>query len=135
MLVRDDIADLAAAVRELTDGQGVDIVYDGTGKSLFKASVASLRVGGTFATYGYAGGHIPPIKLWEQPHGVRLVTIRGNPEQTIDQWRSRAQQVMRWIDEGTLDVLIDRTYPFEDAASAHRDLESQETVGKLLLIP
>jgi NADPH2:quinone reductase len=42
---------------------------------------------------------------------------------------------MRWIEEGTLDVLIDRTYPLEDAASAHCNLESQETVGKLLLTP
>jgi NADPH2:quinone reductase len=42
---------------------------------------------------------------------------------------------MRGIDEGTLDVLIDRAYPLEDAASAHRDLETEETVGKLLLIP
>ena len=49
--------------------------------------------------------------------------------------RRRALQVMRWIEEGTLDVLIDRTYPLGDATSAHRDLESQETVGKLLLIP
>jgi NADPH2:quinone reductase len=46
-----------------------------------------------------------------------------------------ACQVMQWIGDGTLDVLIDRTYPLEDAAAAHRDLESQETVGKLLLLP
>jgi NADPH2:quinone reductase len=42
---------------------------------------------------------------------------------------------MRWIEDETLDVLVDRTYPLQDAASAHRDLESQQTVGKLLLIP
>ena len=98
-------------------------------------SVSALRVGGIFVTYGYAGGHIPPVSLWEQPHGVHLVPVRGNPEESIDQWRHRARQVMRWIEDGTLDVLIDRTYPLEDAAAAHRDLESQETVGKLLLIP
>jgi NADPH2:quinone reductase len=74
--------------------------------------------------------------LWEQPHGVRFVFIRGDaPEESIDQWRQRASQVMHWIEDGTLDVLIDRTYPLEDAVTAHRDLESQETVGKLLLIP
>jgi NADPH:quinone reductase len=94
-----------------------------------------VRVGGVFVTYGYAGGHIPPLRLWEQPHGVHLLTVRGNPEESIDQWRRRALQVMRWIEEGTLQVLIDRTYALEDAAMAHRDLESQETVGKLLLIP
>jgi NADPH2:quinone reductase len=134
VLVRDEIEDLGAAIRELTDGAGADIVYDGTGKTLFGVSVSVLRVGGTFVTYGYAGGHIPPISLWEQPHGVRLVTVRGAIEQPAE-WRERAQQVMQWIKDGTLDVLIDRTYPLEDAATAHRDLESQETVGKLLLIP
>jgi NADPH:quinone reductase len=130
------IGDLDAAIRELTDGKGVDIAFDGTGKTLFDTSVSALRVGGTFVTYGYAGGPIPPINLWEQPHGVRLVHIHADaPEQSIDQWRQRALQVMHWIEDGTLDVLIDRTYPLEDAVSAHRDLESQETVGKLLLIP
>jgi NADPH2:quinone reductase len=114
----------------------VDIAFDGTGKTLFDTSVRALRVGGTFVTYGYAGGPIPPINLWEQPHGVRFVRIRGDaPEQSIDQWRQRALQVMHWIEDGTLDVLIDRAYPLEDAVTAHRDLESQQTVGKLLLIP
>jgi NADPH2:quinone reductase len=134
VLVRDETEDLGAAIRELTGGVGADIVYDGTGKTLFDVSVSVLRAGGTFVTYGYAGGHIPPISLWEQPHGVRLVTVRGATEQPAE-WRERARQVMQRIEDGTLDVLIDRTYPLEDAATAHHDLESQETVGKLLLIP
>ena len=110
VLVRDETPDLGAAIRELVDGTGVDIAFDGTGNTLFEVSVSALRVGGTFVTYGYAGGHIPPISLWEQPHGVRLVAVRGAPEESIGQWRRRASQVMRWIEEGTLEVLIDRTY-------------------------
>lgn len=136
VLVRDEIEDLDEAIRVVTDGKGVEIAFDGTGKTLFETSVSALRIGGTFVTFGYAGGHISPINLWEQPHGVRFVFIRGDaPEESIDQWRQRASQVMHWIEDGTLDVLIDRTYPLEDAVTAHRDLESQETVGKLLLIP
>ena len=135
VLVRDETEDLGAAIRELAGGNGVDIAFDGTGKTLFEVSVSALRVGGVFVTYGYAGGHIPPLRLWEQPHGVHLLAVRGNPEESINQWHQRALQVMRWIEEGTLQVLIDRTYSLEDAATAHRDLESQETVGKLLLIP
>lgn len=135
VLVRDDTDDLGAAIRRVVEDRGVDIAFDGTGKTLFEVSVCALRVGGVFATYGYAGGHIPPLNLWEQPHGVHLVALRGAPEQSVAEWRHRALQVMRWIEDGTLDVLIDRTYPLEDAASAHRDLESQQTVGKLLLIP
>jgi NADPH2:quinone reductase len=136
VLVRDETEDLGAAIRELAGGNGVDIAFDGTGKTLFGVSVSVLRVGGIFITYGYAGGQIPPISLGDQPHGVHLVHVRPDgPELTAGQWRQRAEQVMGWIKDGTLDVLIDRTYPLEDAASAHRDLESQETVGKLLLIP
>jgi NADPH2:quinone reductase len=136
VLVRDETEDLGAAIRDLVNGNGVDIAFDGTGAALFEASVSVLRTGGTFVTYGSSGGQIPPISLLDQPHGVRLVRIRPDgPEQTHQQWRLRAEQVMAWISDGTLDVLIDRTYPLEDAASAHRDLESQETVGKLLLIP
>ena len=57
------------------------------------------------------------------------------PAESIDQRHQRAVQVLRWIEDKTLDVLVDRTYPLQDAASAHRDLESQQTVGKLLLTP
>jgi NADPH2:quinone reductase len=136
VLVRDEIEDLEAAIQELTDGEGVDIVFDGTGKTLFDASVSVLHFNGVFATYGYAGGHIPPIDLWQQPIGVHLVRyISSVPTESMDQRRRRASQVLQWIEDGTLDVLVDRTYPLKDAASAHRDLESQETVGKLLLIP
>jgi NADPH:quinone reductase len=81
-------------------------------------------------------GTFLPIRLWDQPNGVHLVrSTSAAPGESTGRWRQCASQVLQWIDEGTLDVLVDRTYPLEDAASAHRDLESQETVGKLLLIP
>ena len=136
VLVRDEIGDLGAAIQELTDGEGVDIAFDGTGQTLFDLSVSVLRFNGVFATYGHAGGHIPPIDLRQQPFGVHLVRYGSSvPTESMDKRRRRASQVLRWIEDGTLDVLVDRTYPLKDAASAHRDLESQETVGKLLLIP
>jgi NADPH2:quinone reductase len=95
-----------------------------------------LRYKGVFVHYGRAGGSIPPLDLWDQPDVVHLVHARGDaPNESIDQWRRRESQVMQWIDDGTLDILIDRIYPLEDAATAHRDLESQETLGKLLLLP
>jgi NADPH:quinone reductase len=136
VLVRDEIDDLAAAILELTDGQGADVAFDGTGKTLFDVSVSVLRFNGVFATYGHAGGYIPPIDLRAQPFGVHLVPYMSSvPTESMDHRRQRAVQVLKWIQDGTLDVLIDRTYPLKDAASAHRDLESQDTVGKLLLIP
>jgi NADPH2:quinone reductase len=136
VLVRDQTADLGAAIRDLTGGSGVDVVFDGTGKALFDVSISALHFKGVFVHYGRAGGSIPPLNLWDQPDGVHLVHVRGDAGyESIDQWRRRASQVMQWIDDGTLDILIDRTYPLQDAAAAHRDLESQQTVGKLLLLP
>ena len=58
-----ELADLAAAVRELTGGDGVAAVYDGVGKSTFDASLASLRVRGTLAIFGAASGQVPPFDL------------------------------------------------------------------------
>jgi NADPH2:quinone reductase len=136
VLVRDETDDLGTAIRNLTGGEGVDFVFDGTGKTLFDISIAVLRFRGVFVHYGRAGGRIPPLDLWDQPDGVHLVRVRGDAaNESIDEWRQRALQVIQWIDDGTLDVLIDRTYPMEEAAAAHRDLESQATVGKLLLLP
>ena len=136
VLVREETEDLGAAIRDLTGGDGVDIVFDGTGKTLFEVSMSVLRYKGVFVHYGHAGGAIPPLSLGDQPDGVHLVHCRVDvAHESIGQWRRRASRVMQWIDDGTLDVLIDRTYPLEDAAAAHRDLESQKTVGKLLLLP
>ena len=61
----------------------MDIAFDGTGKTPFDTSVSALRVGGTFVAYGYAGGHLPPIDLWEQPHGVRFVFIRSDGPENL----------------------------------------------------
>jgi NADPH:quinone reductase len=136
VLVRDETDDLGAAIWGLTSGGGVDIVFDGTGKALFDVSISALHFRGVFVHYGRSGGLIPPLNLWDQPDGVHLVHVRGDARHdSIDQWRRRASQVMGWIDDGTLDVLIDRTYPLHDAAAAHRDIESGMTVGKLLLLP
>lgn len=136
VLVREETKDLGTAIRDLTSGAGVDIVFDGTGKTLFDVSISALHFRGVFVHYGRAGGSIPPLNLWDQPDGVHLVRCRGDaPYESIDQWWRRASQVMRWIDDGRLDVLIDRTYPLQEAAAAHRDIESQKTVGKLLLLP
>lgn len=136
VLVRDETEDLGAAIWDLTSGAGVDVVFDGTGKTLFDVSMSALHFKGVFVHYGRAGGSIPPLNLWDQPDGVHLVHCRGDAAwESSGQWRRRASQVIQWIGDGTLDVLIDRTYPLRDAATAHRDIESQQTVGKLLLLP
>jgi len=131
------------AIADLRAGERLDVARLTThiamriaGKTLFDISISALRYKGVFVHYGRAGGPIPPLSLWDQPDGVHLVRCRGDARhESIDQWRRHALQVMQWIEDGTLDVLIGRTYCLEDAAAAHCDLESQETMGKLLLLP
>ena len=124
-----DAFDLALSPADLGDDRRLD-------DALSRIAAAFPKVSVVIVTYGRAGGAIPPIDLWAQPDGIRLVHAWGNAaHETNEQWRTRASQVMRWIESGVLDVLIDRTYPLERAAQAHHDLESQDTVGKLLLLP
>lgn len=105
VLVRDDVEDLGAAIWELTNGDGVDIAFDGTDKTLFGVSVSVLRFNGVFATSGFAGGRIPLIDLGQQPAGVHLVRYSSSaPTESIDQRRQRAAQVLLWIEDKTLDV-------------------------------
>lgn len=126
--------DLPARVRELTEGRGVDVVYDGTGAAAFADSVASVAYGGTFVHFGQAGGPIPPLDLWEQPDGVRLMRSRGDqPGAEPATTAARAAAILEMIARGELDVLIGARYPIGAAVQAHADIESQSTSGKLVL--
>lgn len=128
--------DFEMEVRRLTEGRGVDVVYDSVGKTTFDKSLSSLRPRGTMALFGQSSGPVPPFD-------PSILNIKGSlslarPSLTHHllnrqelEWR--AGDVLRWIDEGKLKLRIDRTYPLADAAAAHRDLEGRRTAGKLLL--
>lgn len=128
--------DVAGHVRELTDGVGVDVVFDGLGKETFRSSCASLRPRGLLAVYGVASGQLPPLDLAELGASRSLFVTRvGLPAYTRNRAEllQRAGQVYSWITEGLLEVPIGGRYPLEQAHAAHVDLESRRTVGKLLL--
>ncbi|GHJ45342.1 quinone oxidoreductase [Catellatospora sp. TT07R-123] len=133
-----EVADLAATVRELTDGIGVDAVYDGVGASTFDASLDSLRRRGVLALYGAASGPVPPVdpirlmragSVWlTRPTMVDYTATRA-------ELLERAEAVLGQIAAGTLHVTISERYPLAGARRAHEDLESRRTTGKLLLVP
>lgn len=133
----DEIEDLAAAVRDASDG-GVNVAYDGVGKATFEASLASLRRRGLLALFGAASGQVPPFDLQRLNGAGSLFVTRPTLQHylaTREELLWRAGDVLGDIAKGTLHVAIGGRYPLEDAAAAYRDLESRRTTGKLLIVP
>ncbi len=128
--------DFESEVKRLTNGRGVDVVYDSVGKTTFDKSLNSLRPRGMMALFGQSSGPVPPFDpSILNAKGSLFLTRPGLPYYLQDRaellWR--AGDVLGWIDSGKLKLHIDRTYPLEQAAQAQSDLESRKTTGKLVL--
>jgi len=124
------------AVLEATDGRGVDVVYDGVGRSTFSGSLRSLRQRGTLALFGGASGaveSVAPLDLAEagslfftRPHMADYMT-------SSEEIAWRAGDMFRFVAQGDIKVRIDRQFPLSQAGEAHRVMEQGGTRGKLLL--
>jgi NADPH2:quinone reductase len=131
-------ADFEVEARRLTDGKGVDVVYDSVGKSTFEKSLNMLRPRGMMVLFGGSSGAVPPFDLIELSQKGSLYLTRpslGNYVATRDELVARAAAVFGMIADGKLRLRIEYKYPLQDARRAHRDLEGRKTTGKLLLIP
>lgn len=138
VLRRDQVDDLPAAVRKLTGGAGVAVVYDGVGAATFDASLASLRRRGMLVLFGAASGPVPPFDLQRLNTGGSLSVARpkmGDYVVTRAELLERAAVVLDLVATGRLPVRVGGRYPLEQAADAQRALESGGTTGKLLVIP
>jgi NADPH:quinone reductase len=127
--------DFLEEVMRLTDGEGVDVVYDSVGKTTIERSLECLRVRGTLVSFGQSSGAVPPFelrKLSKRSLYLTRPTLGQYIEKRAD-LRRRTNDLFRWISEQKLDVRIDSTFPLEKAADAHRKLESRESSGKILL--
>ena len=125
-------------VRELTDGVGADVVYDGVGAATFDESLASLRPRGDLVLFGAASGRVPPFDPMRLEGGGSLYLTRPSIRHytaTREELLDRARDVFTWIAEGRLEIRIGGRYPLEEVRRAHEDLESRRSTGKLLLIP
>ncbi|MGC0273448.1 quinone oxidoreductase family protein [Pseudactinotalea sp. Z1739] len=134
----DMTTELSQAVRDLTEGRGVDVAYDGVGKDTFDASLASVRMRGMLVLFGGASGQVPPFDLQRLNSAGSLFVTRPTLFHYIaetDELRYRARAVFTAVAEGSLDVHIGAQFPLADAARAHRALEGRETTGKVLLLP
>jgi NADPH2:quinone reductase len=129
--------DFEAAVKRLTGGRGVDVVYDSVGATTFEKSLNSLRPRGTLALFGQSSGPVAPLDPSVLNAKGSLFLTRPSLAHhvlTREELLWRAGDILGWIASGALKLRIDRTYPLAEAASAHRDLEARKTTGKVLLI-
>lgn len=135
----DDLAtELPAAVRELTGGAGVHVVYDGVGRATFDGSLGSLRRRGTLVLFGAASGPVPPFDPQRLNRAGSLFLTRPTMMHYIadvDERARRWQQVSGWVTDGVVDLRVGATFPLVDAAAAHTALEGRQTTGKVLLLP
>jgi NADPH2:quinone reductase len=130
--------DFEPEVRRITEGRGVDLVYDSVGATTFMKSLNCLRPRGMMVTFGQSSGAIPPFDpLILNQKGSLFVTrpSLGHYTATRDELLWRAGDVLSAVAAGNLQVRIDRTWPLAEAAGAHRALESRQTTGKVLLKP
>ena len=129
--------DFEAETMRLTDGKGVNVVYDAVGRTTFDKSLDSLAVRGYLALYGQSSGTVPPVdpaRLAKKGNFLTRPTLL-HYTQTRDELLWRAREMFAAVEQGRLRVRIDRELPLREAAEAHRRLEARETAGKLLLIP
>ena len=130
--------DFESEVKKLTDGKGVDVVYDSVGASTWEKSLNCLRPRGMMVTFGNASGPVPPFSpLVLSQKGSLFLTRPTLAHYTLTrqelEWR--AGDVFLWLLEGKAKLHIDNIYPLKDAGIAQEDLASRKTSGKLLLRP
>ena len=130
--------DFLEEARRLTNGVGLDVVYDSVGKETFMKSLAALKRRGMLVLFGASSGAVPPFDVNElQNHGSAYLTrpTLAHYIATRDELLWRSGDLFKWIGSGKLKVRIDRTYPLEKTAEAQIALASRNTAGKVLLEP
>ena len=129
--------DVAAEVRRLTGGRGVDVVYDSVGQATVEGSLESLRPRGLLVLFGQSSGPVPPLDpLRLTALGSLFVTRPSLAHYTADraELELRAGAVLEAVAAGRLHVRIGARFPLAEAAAAHRALEGRATTGKVLLV-
>jgi NADPH:quinone reductase len=130
--------DFEAETKRLTDGKGVDVVYDSVGVTTFEKGLNVLKPRGMMALFGQSSGPVAPLDPQVLNAKGSLFLTRPTLRHyvaTRDELFWRAQDILRWIVAGELRVRIDKTFPLAEASAAHQYLEDRKTQGKVLLLP
>ncbi len=130
-------ADFVERVRDITGGEGVPVVFDGVGAATFEGSLRCLAKFGMMITFGNASGPVPPFNLLRlsakcltvaRPSLMPYVERRQDLEEA-------AGELMGHIGAGAIRITIGQRFALEEAAEAHRALESRNTQGCTVLMP
>ncbi len=130
--------DFVSRVEEITQGNGVDVVYDSVGQSTFMQSLDCLRPLGMMVSFGQSAGPIAPVDIGILAAKGSLFLTRpslmaytANREDLL----AHAQDLFEVVEKGAVKIEIHQTYPLAETAQAHRDLEARKTTGSSILIP
>jgi NADPH2:quinone reductase len=129
--------DFVAETRRLTDGRGVDVVYDSVGANTLMKSLDCLRPRGMAVSFGQSSGAVPAFEPLLLTQKGSLFFTRPSLANYIAERKEldwRASQIFQWIAEKKLVLRVDHVYQLAYAAQAHRDLEGRQTTGKLVLL-
>jgi NADPH2:quinone reductase len=130
--------DFEVEVKRLTNGHGVQVVYDSVAKTTFEKGLNCLAPRGYMVLYGQSSGPVPPFDLAQLGAKGSLFITRptlGHYTLTREELLQRSGDVLGWIRGGQLKLRIDEVFPLQDAGEAHRRLEGRQSTGKLLLVP
>jgi len=129
--------DFAQRIKEITEGRGVNVVYDSVGKTTFEKSLSCLRPMGMMVSFGQSSGPVPPFDLsilsakgslfLTRPS---LLTYTARREDLL----AHARDLFEVIEKGVVKIEIYQTYPLAEASRAHRDLEERKTMGSSILL-
>ncbi len=130
--------DFETETRRLTDGRGVQVVYDSVGRDTFLKSLNCLAPRGMLALFGQSSGPVDPIDpaLLAQKGSLFLTRPSlAHYAATREELLWRAGDLFKWIASGELHLRIERAFPLAEAPEAHRQLEGRKTTGKVVLLP
>ncbi len=130
--------DFEAEVKRLTNGLGLQVVYDSVGKTTFEKGLNCLTRRGMMVLYGQSSGPIASFDPQVLSQKGSLFLTRptlAHYVATRAELVARAGEVLSWVKSGTLKVRIEHEFSLAETAEAHRALEARKTTGKLLLIP
>jgi NADPH2:quinone reductase len=126
--------DFGAAVKAITQGKGVDVVYESIGKATFQTSLELIKKGGSMVLYGWASG-MPEIDMADlEQRKIRFVSAVLNHYPAYqDKSGKGMMEVFEQVRNGVFDLKPPAVYDLKEAAKAHADLESRKTTGSIIL--